>query len=241
MAVTVLLTVGNAQAQEWTGRGFISVSGGGQLGERQFETNLAVPKFSETARFETEHTLSQGGILHVGGGLRVWNNFAAGVGFSLLGKSDDITGGGTVPNPLFFDRPRTVTYTETGLERRETGIHFSAFYVVPISERLMLTFFGGPTIFRVRQDLVGDIELGPETDAPLFRNVTVSSVVTRTVNETGFGGHIGLDGTFMLNDQLGVGGFFRYSGGSVELPTGNTRTSVDVGGPQLGGGLRLFF
>ena len=237
MAVMVVLTLGSAQAQEWTGNGLVYIGGGGQLGDRQFKTNLEL----QTARYRTDHSLSSGGILNIGGGLRVWRSFGVGVGASVLQNTDDITGSGSVPNPLFFDRPRSVTYAETGLKRREVGIHISAIYVVPFSGRVMFSIFGGPTIFRARQDLISDIELGPELDAPLFGTVTVASVSTVSISKTGVGGHIGFDGTFLLNDQLGVGGFFRYTGGSVDLPTGNTMTSVDVGGAQLGGGLRVFF
>lgn len=134
-----------------------------------------------------------------------------------------------------------MTFTETALKHREVGIHISAVYVLPVSERFMLSIFGGPTVFRVRQDLVTDVELGPETAAPLFDMVSVASVTTSSANESGIGGHIGFDGTFLLNDQLGVGGFVRYTGGSVDLPTGTTTTTIDVGAAQLGGGLRLFF
>ena len=240
-AVMAVLTLGSAQAQEWTGNGFVSISGGGQFGDRQFEANLSVPKFDEIAEFETDHALSGGGILDVAGGLRVWRNLAFAVGFSVQESSDEITGSGSVPNPLFFDRPRAVTFAETGLKHREVGIHFSAVYVIPVSDRFTVSLFGGPTIFRVRQDPVSSIVLGPETDAPLFETVTVASVGTSSVDETGGGGHLGFDGTFLLNDQLGVGGFFRYAGGSVDLPTGNSMTSLDVGGAQVGGGLRVFF
>lgn len=241
LAVVALLTLGSAEAQEWTGKGFVSISGGGQFGDRQFEADFSVPKFDETADFTTNHALSGGGILDVTGGLRIWRNVAFGVGFSVLQNSDDISGTGTVPNPLFFDSPRSVTFTETALKHREVGIHISAVYVLPVSERFMLSIFGGPTVFRVRQDLVTDVELGPETAAPLFDMVSVASVTTSSANESGIGGHIGFDGTFLLNDQLGVGGFVRYTGGSVDLPTGTTTTTIDVGAAQLGGGLRLFF
>jgi len=240
-AVMVVLMLGSAQAQEWTGDGFLSINGGGQIGDRQFEANLSVPKFDEIAEFETDHDLGGGGILNVVGVLRVWRSLGVGAGFSLQESTDDISGSGTVPNPLFFDRPRPVSFTETGLKHREIGIHLSAVYVIPVSERFRVSLFGGPTLFRVRQDLVSDITLGPETDAPLFETVSVASVATSSVNGTGGGGHVGFDGAFLLNEQLGFGGFFRFAGGSVDLPTGNSMTSVGVGGAQLGGGLRVSF
>ena len=238
-----VLTLGSAEAQtsNWDGRGFISISGGGQFSDGEFETQLSVPTFDETARFETNHTSGSGGLLDVAGGVRIAGNLGVGVGLSLLTNQNDVSGTGTAPNPLFFDRPRDVVFQETGLEHREVGIHLSAVYIIPVSDRFLVSVFGGPTLFRLRQDIVSSVELGPETAAPLFDMVDVASVSTTSISETGFGGHIGFDGTFLLNDQLGVGGFFRYAGGSVDLPTGDTVVPVDVGGVQVGGGLRLFF
>ena len=238
-----VLTLGRAEAQtsEWDGRGFIWISGGGQFSDTEFKVAQSVPKFDEVAQFETDHTSGSGGLLDVAGGVRIAGNLGVGVGFSVLGNQNDVSGTGTVPNPLFFDRPRDVTFEETGLEHREVGIHFSAVYVIPVSDRFLVSVFGGPTLFRLRQDLVSDVVLGPETDAPFFDMVDVASVSTTSVSATSFGGHIGFDGTFLLNDQLGVGGFFRCAAGSVDLPTGDTLVSVDAGGLQIGGGLRLFF
>ena len=237
------LTLGSAEAQtsEWDGHGFISISGGGQFSDREFKIPLSVPMFDELARFETTHTSGSGGLLDVAGAVRIAGNLGVGGGLSVTRSQNDGLGTGIVPNPLFFDRSRDVSFLETGLEQREIGIHFSAVYVIPVSDRFLVSVVGGPTLFRLRQDLVSDVELGPETDAPFFDTVDVASVSTTTVSETGLGVHIGFDGTFLLNDQLGVGGFFRFAGGSVDLPAGDTLVSVDVGGVQVGGGLRLFF
>ena len=239
----VVLSMASAQSQttKWEGKGFFSISGGGQFGDTAFEAPLTVETFDEFAQFETDHTSSSGGLLDVAGGFRIAGNLAFGVGFSVMENEDDATGRGTVPNPLFFDRSREVTYTATGLKHREIGINLSAVYVIPVTERFLVSIFGGPTFFRLRQSLVSDLQLGPETDPPFFDSVEVTSVATTSVSESGFGGHIGFDGTVLLNDFLGVGGFFRFASGSVDLPMGGTTVSVDVGGLQLGGGLRLMF
>jgi len=241
VGMTVLmLASAQAQTSEWDGNGFISISGGSQFSDKQFEERLSVPKFDETAEFQTDHTSGSGGILDVAGGLRLVGNLAFGVGFSLMENQGDATGHGTVPNPLFFDRDRSVTFDATGLKHREVGIHFSAVYVIPLGDRFLVSIFGGPTVFRLRQELVGDVALGPELDLPFFDSVDVASVTTTSVSETGLGGHVGVDGTFLLNDQLGVVGFFRFDGGSVDVATGTTQVSIDVGGAQAGGGLRIF-
>ncbi len=241
------LAFGNAEAQiwpnfqEWTGRGFVSVGGGGQLGGRQFKDQSSIRKFDELALLMTQHTLTGGGLLDVSGSLRIWRSLGASIGFSSVQATDDIVGTGTAPNPLFHHRPRPVSYTETGLKRHELAVHLSAVYVIPVSERFIVSVIAGPTLFRVHQDIISDIELGPETQAPLFPTVTVNALTTTSVGRTGIGGHIGFDGTFLLNEELGASGFFHYAGGAVDLPSGNTFISINVGGTQLGGGLKLFF
>ena len=241
------LTLGNAEAQiwpnfqEWTGQGFVSVGGGGQLGGHQFKDQSSLRKFDELALLETQHTLTGGGLLDVSGGLRLWRSLGASIGFSTVRMTDDIVGTGTVPNPLLHQRPRPVSYTETGLKHHELAVHLSAVYVVPVSERFIVSLLAGPTLFRIHQDVISEVELGPETQAPLFSTVTVNALTTSSVGRTGFGGHIGFDGTFLLNEELGASGFFHYAGGAVDLPSGNTVISIKVGGAQLGGGLKLFF
>ena len=114
-------------------------------------------------------------------------------------------------------------------------------YVIPLSDRIRVSVFGGPTLFRLNQDIVEDLQLGPEPGAPFFNTVDVQSAVASSVTQSGFGGHFGFDGTYLLTSQFGVTGIFRFAGGSVELLDESSATSIDVGGPQLSGGLRLFF
>ena len=63
--------------------------------------------------------------------------------------------------------------------------------------------------------------------------------------KTGIGGNVGVDVTYMLPDMIGVGGLIRYTAASISptAPDGVTitPTSIDVGGLQVGGGLRLRF
>ena len=45
----------------------------------------------------------------------------------------------------------------------------------------------------------------------------------------------------MFTEILGAGGFFRYASGSVDFTTTAGVQSVDAGGTQVGGGLRVRF
>ena len=182
----------------------------------------------------------QGGFLDVASGVRVWHALALGVGFTQFNDTSGIDGIGSVPNPLFFNRPRNVSFEDTGFEHRQIGINISALYSIPLSDRLIVTISGGPTLFRLRQDLVTDVELGAATP-PNFDNGEVIATTATSSNGTGWGGHFGVEGTYLLTEQLGVGAFIRVTAGSVDLATETTSAVVDVGGPQLGAALKLFF
>ena len=231
----------SAQTSEWTQQGFVSLSGGGQFGNGELQSIISVPKFDELAELNIEHNIGSGGVLDFTGGVRLWRNIALGIGFSLFEGKDEISGNGSVPNPLFFDRHRDVAIEDTGPKQRQIGIHFSAVYVMPLTDRIIVSFSGGPTVFNIRQGFVSGFQLGPETDVPFFDTVSVESVSTEITSASSLGGHLGVDGTFMYTEQLGFGGFFRYSVGSVDIPVGNRNISASLGGTQLGAGVRVFF
>jgi opacity protein-like surface antigen len=60
-------------------------------------------------------------------------------------------------------------------------------------------------------------------------------------NKTGF--NVGADIGFKLSRNVGVGGLFRYSHASLSFPLAGSAANVnaDAAGPQVAGGLRLFF
>ena len=231
----------HAQTSDWAGTGFVTIGGGTQSSNQAFKSTKSVMKYGELAEFETDYSSRNGAILDVSAGIRVWQKLAFSVGVSLFESQDNISGQGTVPNPLFIGRPRTVTFEGASFQHRQLGIHLSIVYVIPLSERIRVSVFGGPTLFRLNQDIVEDLQLGPETGAPFFNTVDVQSAVATSVTQAGIGGHFGFDGTYLLTSQFGVTGIFRFAGGSVELLDGNSTIPVDVGGPQFSGGLRLFF
>jgi len=247
----------HAQTSDWDGTGFVTIGGGTQSASQTFKSTKSVMKYGELAEFETDYSSSNGAILDVSAGIRVgklinsvlkratrpgiWQKLAFSVGVSLFESQDNISGQGTVPNPLFIGRPRTVTFEGASFQHRQLGIHLSIVYVIPLSERIRVSVFGGPTLFRLNQDIVEELQLGPETGAPLFNTVEVQSAVATSVTQAGIGGHFGFDGTYLLTSQFGFTGTFRFAGGSVELLDGDSAIPVDVGGPQFSGGLRLFF
>jgi hypothetical protein len=107
-------------------------------------------------------------------------------------------------------------------------------YLVPISPKLLLMIFGGPSQFTVRQTVVtavGFSESFPYDEAQ-FTSATVS---TEEESKTGF--NVGADVAYYFTRNLGVGGIVRFARASVTFSSGE----VDAGGVIVGGGVRLRF
>ena len=102
------------------------------------------------------------------------------------------------------------------------------------------------TFFTVRQTLATVNAPQDISDPPPFNNVTITNVTLTDVKDSPVGGHIALDGTYVITTYkgigIGVGGFVRYAGASLDLPTtaGMTRdTDLKAGGTQGALGLRF--
>ena len=236
-----LLPVGSADAQvrPWEDNGYFSVNYSYQVGDRAFAESLSDTIFEEEATYSVSHASGGGGGFDIGGGLRVWRNLAAGVAITSFTISDGAAITGSVPHPLFFDRPRTTSFARTDLEHNEFGVHIQAAWVMPLSEKLIVTASGGPSFFRIDQSVITSVTTAPEV-AP-FDAVAVLSAADASVTESGFGANAGVDVTYLVTEQLGGGLFVRWTGGSVDIPAGGGTQSLDVGGVQVGIGLRARF
>ena len=146
---------------------------------------------------------------------------------------------GSVPHPLFFNRPRTAVFPVSDLEHTQTGIHLQAVWVVPVIDRIDISVFGGPSFFGVTDSIITGATPA-EVGAP-FNIVEIIAAATSTVSERGVGGNVGVDVTYMVTEQLGGGIFARWAGASVDIPATGDSQSFDVGGGQFGIGLRARF
>ena len=72
--------------------------------------------------------------------------------------------------------------------------------------------------------------------------MSISSVQQIEQSDSAVAFTAGLDGTYRLTPQFGIGAFFRYSGASSDMPlSGGGTVTVEAGGIQIGGGLRVRF
>jgi hypothetical protein len=233
----------DAQMLQWNDRGYFTFSLGVQPQSRSFTESSTLAIYEETASITVPHTISSGLFFDVSGGARVWQNFGAGIAYSRFSDKESPMLTAQIPNPSTFAAPRSVILQPLGeLKREESAVHIQLLWMLPVSNKIEIAGFFGPSFYKVKQGLatlsLTDIVEVP----PSFSTVTVRQATVSQADESKTGINVGLDGTYRITALYGVGGFIRFAGTSIELalPGGGT-TTVDVGGFQMGGGLRVRF
>ncbi len=211
-------------------RGFVNVDVGAQPARGTITTSSTFPKHDETATFTSTGGVANGPFFQVAGGVNVWRSLNVGVGISSFSSKSDSSATVVIPDPLFFNQPRTVTQVSPDLKRREVGVHLMAVWIMPITDKIDLAFSVGPSFIQVTQELVAsaNVPTGTQTFTP---NVTSNSGTAK-------GANIGVDGSYMVTNRVGIGILLRYAGGSVNL---ESVSSTKAGGFQAAIGARVRF
>ena len=135
-----------------------------------------------------------------------------------------------IPNPLFFASPRPVSREVGELKREESAVHIQLLWMLPVSNKIEIAGFFGPSFYKVKQGLatisLTDIVEGP----PPCCTVTVRQPTVSQADESKTGFNVGLDGTYRITDLYGVGGFIRFAGTSIELRRYGTRINTSCDG-----------
>ena len=224
--------VAAAQTMQWTDKGYVSVNLGVQVGSHDLNTSSTFSLYDETATVSSTQKVKGGTFFDVGGAYRVWgNNLLAGVTFSHTSTDSDAAITGSIPDPIVFDRPRAVTSSGTGAKHTENVIHLNAIWMLPVAEKLDVGVFAGPSIFSVKQAIVGTPTV--TEPGPVVRAAFVD------VKKTSAGFNAGVDVQYMIAKKWGVGGLVRYTWGSATIDGATEK--LTVGGFQIGAGGRVRF
>ena len=210
---------------------------------------ITFERFAEPGELTRLTSIDRQPTIHVAAGVPVWRNLGLRFGFSQFTRNDDLRLSVSIPHPFFFDRHRRFSQP-TELVQRERSVDVHALWMAHRRDRVALSVFGGPTVYRVRFDGVGvqtreeeyPFESSPVTGILLFKRRPMS---------VGYG--VGADLSVFFSRHVGVGWLVRYNRASstLELPddgffatvleqTGVT-TGVKFGGANIAGGLRFRF
>ena len=218
----------------------IHVNGGIQSGSTEFDIQQPFTVYGEAGQVATDHNIGGGGLFDAGGYVQVWEELRIGATFTYVSTSEEATLTGSVPHPFLTGINRQFGPETIGFDQSERTTHIQAAWVFPMPNypQLDITLFGGPSFFHVSRSTLSGVTLS-ET-APPFTSVTAGAR-TEDFSGNGWGGNVGADVTYNIANGFGVGGFIRFSKGSITLPLLTQEVSLSVGGLQTGGGLRLSF
>lgn len=222
---------------QWRDAAFLTASGAYQAAAPSFGYSFSPAEFAyaEQARV-TMHYVPPSGVAVEGGvGVRVWKNLALGATVSVFSKSTPVTVDGTVPHPLYLHRDRSISGNFSAA-RQEAAVHVQATWVVPSGRHVMVALSGGPSYFKMSQDMADGVNLS--TVYP-YDTTDVTGARTSRVSKGGLGFNAGADVAYYFSRLVGVGGFVRFSQATLTFPTPGDSAKAKAGGLQAGFGVRL--
>jgi hypothetical protein len=219
--------------------GYVSINGGAQFSQGDLESQVTFPLYVEEGDIDASYTTPTGPLLDIGGTVRLWHQLGAGVAVTWYREKGTADLDARLPHPLHFGRTRNLVATIPDLDRVETTVHVQATWLAPASDRVLLALFGGPTVFRVEQDVITGIV--PRETFP-YDEVQLESATLAERKESAVGFHVGTDIQYRLTRHLGVGGVARFSRGTLTVATdADENLELEAGGLQLSGGVRWLF
>jgi hypothetical protein len=245
LLVGAALTLGGASASAQGpapfefGYGHLNV--GLQASPHDLDQDTAPTIYEQAARIQAGGKFGTGALFDIGGGVHVWHRIYAGLSYSRLSNTKDATVNASIPHPQFFNQPRAVTATAPGLKHTEDQVHLHALWRMPITTKFDVAVGVGPTFYSVRQDLAQITEANISEIGNPTTGVSINSVNVVRAKDSTVGYNLTADGTYLLTQRFGVGGFLRFTGGSVDMTIGNDTVDLDVGGFQIGVGGRVRF
>jgi hypothetical protein len=199
---------------------------------------FSFPLYEETATIAVARSINSKPLFDITGGYRINEHVGVGVSFSTRGGKSDGAITASIPDPVAFDSPRSVTGTVPDMAHSEKWIAILLAYIVPVGEKMDLMILAGPAVAKLTHDLATSATTTEGASGPLV-SVGVANIARSYV-----GFQIGADVQYFLMQgsgavkSVGVGGFFRYSHATANL---TSDVKLKLGGAQVGGGLRLRF
>src|SRR5262245_27490112 len=219
--------------------GYVEVNLGLQATSTAFDITTNPLTFVEPATIQSNYHIKGAREFDIGGGVRVARQLAVGASFSRFEKAGNVEVDARLPHPFFFNQARTLTGTASDLARRETALHGRVSWTGGLGGGWELWVSGGPSLFKVEQDLVENITV-TETDP--FDTATFASAASQRHSSSGLGFNVGADVTKLFTPHMGVGASVVFSRATLKFDTFSDPTrSFDVGGARVGGGLRFRF
>ena len=226
----------------WSDRGYFNFNVGFETTSGTLTDAVTFRLYDESGTKSVEQNVDSGSLVDFSVGGRVWRNVSVGIGYHRGANTSEASATASVPHPLVFASNRAVATAAGDLQRVEQGIHIQIGYMIPITDTISVHVMGGPSFFRLAQDVLSDVTF-TEAGFP-FTTVNGTPVISER-NDSAVGVNLGADVSYRFYDSdaytIGAGMFIRYAAASARITIMENEVDSDVGGMQLGFGLRVRF
>ncbi len=222
-------------------RGYFWLSATYQRKSTAFEATTTFAQNGGTGTIATSYGGVKPVVADVAIGARLWSGLGLQLAGTWAGQITDATVTASVPSPLPGASARTVSGRATGIHRQERALHVDLLFAFPASRssRTQVVVFAGPSLFRVKQDLVTGVTVN---EAPPFTTATFASTTVVESTKQHLGANGGVEASVRLYKALGVGVLVRFSRATLTFsPTPDVNVGVNAGDLQVGGGLHFRF
>ncbi|NOT28170.1 MAG: hypothetical protein HOP16_18975 [Acidobacteria bacterium] len=149
-----------------------------------------------------------------------------------------------IPHPTLTNRfGSDQDATESYRVRSETILDFSAIYSYN-QPAWRIAVFGGPTYFRLTQDMVSAINYSQFFNLVGTNTINITTYQHNEVKDSTIGFNAGADASWFFTRHVGVGGGIRFNYGTVQLdeePLSRVPVDLRVGSTTFVGGARFRF
>lgn len=221
---------------------YLNIGFGVESGSSDSNDSKQYTLYDEPATTTANTSWTSGSFFGGGIDIRLIKNLTVGIHYHQETNTSEAALSGSVPNPIFFNRPRSFTATAGGLFRRENATHVGIGWIVPIGTKLDVLVSGGPSFFRLEQDVVSEVVIA-ERGLPFTEVVVAPQISAQKRSMMGFNAGADVTYIFWENDRvrLGGGGFVRFTGATTDVRLLVSDIETKVGGIQFGFGGRIRF
>lgn len=239
-AVCAAPVVASAQsAPSSVRRAYIGGSIGSMMTTSRFQSPFEVSFYGESSQVERDATWPRGLTLEVDGGVRLWRDLGVAATVTRSRRDGESSVSAQIPHPFFFNQPRALDAAGPSLARTETALHLGLTWTHAVARRLTVAAIAGPSVMAVDQDVIAGVAIA---EAYPYTSVQLSRATVARHSGSAVGGHVAGDVVFAWTRRVGITGGARYSRATVNLESAaGQRTSVDLGGAVVRGGLRWRF
>lgn len=242
----IVLAAGSADAQQRRAEPpraprqvILEVDGAFATTARSFTDTATPPIHAEPGQITTAYDVPRAPGFSIGGHARVWRQLRAGVTYGQSSRSTSAQITGSLPHPFFFSRNRQIEGEASNATRKDATVALQLRGSFPVARQTMLAVFGGPAWISVTQSIVEQVNF---SESYPYDTASFTSASVRNAKQSKSAFLVGADVTHFFSRRIGVGGGFRYSAATVNLPSLDSDVlRVKAGGLDVTTGIRLRF